>query len=190
MLDILLIVLAAIAVAIVGILIFAATKPDTFAIERSTSIAAAPDAIFPLINDLRAHRSWSSFDQDPATQRTYSGPSKGPGSALEFADKKCVGRLDITDAAQPSQVTMRLRMTKPMSCDNVVKFSLVPRGSSTDVTWTMSGPQPFLGKLMSTVINCDKMVGTQFEKGLADLKTVAENKTAPESVRERQQQTA
>ena len=175
MLDILLIILAVIAVAIIGILIFASTKPDTFSVERSTSIAAAPDAIFPLINDLRAHRAWSPFDKDPNTQRTYSGPSKGPGSALEFADRKAgTGRLDITDASQPSQITMRLRMTKPMKCDNVVKFSLAPRGGSTDVTWAMSGPQPFLGKLMSTVIDCDKMCGSMFEKGLAELKTVAE----------------
>ena len=191
MLDILLIVLAIVAVAVAGILIFAATKPDTFAIERSTSIAAAPDAIFPLINDLRAHRAWSPFDQNPDMQRTYSGPSKGPGSALEFADRKSgTGRLDITDASQPSQVTMRLRMTKPMNCDNVVKFSLVPRAGATEVTWAMSGPQPFIGKVMSTVINCDKMCGTMFEKGLADLKAVAESGVAPESARERQRQTA
>jgi hypothetical protein len=191
MLDILLIVLAVIAVAVVAILIIAATKPDTFAVERSTSIAAAPDSIFPLINDLRAHRAWSPFDQNPNMQRTYSGPSKGPGSALEFADRKAgTGRLDITDASQPSQITMRLRMTKPMKCDNVVKFSLVPRGGATDVTWAMSGPQPFIGKVLGTIINCDKMCGTQFEKGLADLKAVAENRIAPEGARERKQQTA
>jgi len=175
MFDIVLIVLAVIAVAIAAVLIIAAFKPNSFSVQRSTSIAAAPDAIFPLINDLRAHRSWSPFDKDPGIKRTYSGASKGPGSALDFADRKAgTGRIEITDASQPSLVTMRLRMSKPMKCDNVVKFSLAPRSGATDVTWAMSGPQPFMGKVMSTFINCDKMVGRQFEQGLAELKAIAE----------------
>jgi len=175
MTDIVLIVLAVIAVAIAAILIIAALKPNSFSIQRAASIAAAPDAIFPLINDLRAHRTWSPFDKDPGTQRSYSGPSKGPGSALEFADRKTgTGRLEILDASQPSQVTMSLKMSKPFKCDNIVKFSLAPQGGKTDVTWAMSGPQPFPAKVMGTIINCDKMVGGQFEKGLADLKAIAE----------------
>ena len=182
--DIVLIVLAviAVAVAVAAILIIAALKPDTFSVQRSTSIAAAPAAIFPLINDLHAHRSWSPFDQDPATQRSYSGPAKGPGSALDFADRKCAGRIEVTDASQPSQITMRLLMSKPMACDNVVRFSLTPRGGQTDVTWTMSGPQPFMAKVMSTVINCDKMVGRQFEQGLTQLKALAEKQGSAREV--------
>ncbi len=125
--------------------------------------------------------SWSPFDQDPNTQRTYSGPSKGVGSALEFADRKAgTGRIEITDASQPSQVVFRLLMTKPFACDNVVKFSLTPRSGGTDVTWAMSGPQPFFFKLMGTVMDCDKMCGNMFEKGLATLKTVAESGPARE----------
>ena len=179
--DIVLIVLAFLAGVIATILFIAARKPDTSTIQRSTSIAAAPSAIFPLINDLRAHRSWSPFDQDPNMQRTYSGPSKGVGSALDFADRKAgTGRIEITDASQPSQVILRLLMTKPFACDNVVKFSLTPRGSGTDVTWSMSGPQPFFFKLMGTVMDCDKMCGSMFEKGLATLKTVAESGPARE----------
>ena len=108
-------------------------------------------------------------------QRTYSGPSKGPGAALDFADRKAgTGRIEITDASQPSQITMRLLMTKPFACDNVVKFSLTPRGGGTDVSWSMSGAQPFFFKLMGTVMDCDKMCGDMFEKGLSTLKTVAE----------------
>ena len=173
--DIVLIVLAFLAGVIATVLFIAMRKPDTSTIQRSTSIAAAPSAIFPLINDLRAHRSWSPFDQDQNTQRTYSGPAKGPGSALDFADRKAgTGHLEITDASQPSQVTMRLQMTKPFACDNVVKFSLTPNSGGTDVTWSMSGPQPFFFKLMGTVMDCDKMCGREFEKGSAKLKTLAE----------------
>jgi len=107
--DIVLIVLAFLAGVVATVLFIAARKPRTSTIQRSTSIAATPSAIFPLINDLRAHRSWSPFDTDPNIQRTYSGPAKGPGSALEFSERKAgTGRLEITDAAQPSQVTMRL----------------------------------------------------------------------------------
>ena len=181
MMEIALIVLAFLAGVIATILFIAARKPDTSTIQRSTSIAAAPSAIFPLINDLRAHRSWSPFDQDPNMQRAYSGPSKGPGSILDFADRKAgTGRLEITDASQPSQVTMRLLMTKPFACDNVVKFSLTPHGSGTDVTWSMSGPQPLFFKLMGTVMDCDKMCGNMFEQGLSALKTVAESAPARE----------
>lgn len=179
--DIVLIVLAFLAGVIATILVVAARKPDTSVIQRSAVIDAAPSAIFPLINDLRAHRSWSPFDQDPNMQRSYSGPAKGPGAALDFADKKAgAGHLEITEASQPSLVTFRLLMTKPFACDNVVKFTLTPRGGGTDVTWAMSGPQPFFFKLMGTVMDCDKMCGSMFEKGLATLKTVAESGRARE----------
>lgn len=181
MLDVLLFVLAFLAGVIATILVVAARKPNTANIERSAYIAAAPSVIFPLINDLRAHRSWSPWDQEPNMQRTYSGPSKGPGSVLDFADRKAgTGRLEITDASQPTQVVMRLVMTKPMSCDNVIKFSLTPRGGGTDVSWSMSGRAPFLAKLMGTVIDCEGMCGGMFEKGLATLKTVAESGPAKE----------
>src|SRR5688572_29864131 len=112
-------ILAFLAGIIATVLFIAARMPDISTIQRSTSIAASPSAIFPLINDLRAHRSWSPFGQDPNMQRSYSGPSKGVGSALDFADRKAgTGRLEITDASQPSLVVFRLLMTKPFACDN------------------------------------------------------------------------
>jgi hypothetical protein len=179
--DIVLIVLAFLAGVIATVLFVATRKPDTANIQRSGYIAAPPSAIFPLINDLRAHRSWSPFDQDPNMQRTYSGPAKGVGSALEFADRKAgTGRIEITDASQPNQVVFRLVMTKPMNCDNVIKLSLTPRGGGTDVSWSMSGRPPFLAKLMGTVMDCEGMCGGMFEKGLATLKTLAESAPARE----------
>ena len=179
--DIVLIVLAFLAGVIATILFIATRKSDTANIQRSAYIAAAPSAIFPLINDLRAHTSWSPFNQDPNMQRTYSGPSKGVGSALDFDDRKAgTGRIEITDASQPTQVVFRLAMTKPMNCDNMIKFSLTPRGNGTDVSWSMSGRAPFLAKLMGTVVDCEGMCGGMFEKGLASLKSLAESGRARE----------
>jgi polyketide cyclase/dehydrase/lipid transport protein len=179
--EIVLIVLAFLAGVVATILFVASRKSGNMTIQRSAYIAAAPSAIFPLINDLRAHTSWSPFNQDPNMKRTYSGPAKGVGSAMDFDDRKAgTGRIEITDASQPTQVVMRLVMTKPMNCDNAIKFSLTPRGNGTDVSWSMSGRAPFMAKLMGTVIDCEGMCGGMFEKGLASLKTLAENGPARE----------
>ncbi|HKY85352.1 MAG TPA: SRPBCC family protein [Pseudorhodoplanes sp.] len=179
--DIVIPVLAFLAGIIATVLFIATRKSDNVTIQRSAYIAAAPSAIFPLINDLRAHTSWSPFVQDPNMQRTYSGPSKGVGSAMDFDDRKAgTGRIEITDASQPNQVVFRLVMTKPMNCDNVIKLSLTPRGGGTDVSWSMSGRTPFLAKLMGTVMDCEGMCGGMFEKGLASLKTLTETGSARE----------
>lgn len=164
------------AVVIVAALVYVALQPDTFSITRSIAIAAPPERIFPLVNDLRSHRQWSPFDQDAAMKRAYSGPESGPGAALVFdgGSKSGVGTLAVTDAQAPSRVTMSLRMTKPMSCDNVVEFAFMPQGAMTQTSWTMRGPQPFLAKLMNSLFRCDKLCARQFDKGLAALKAAAE----------------
>jgi hypothetical protein len=169
-------IIIAIVVVVAAILIYAATKPNEFEVSRTTSVQALPDKIFPLVNDLRSHSSWSPFDKGKEMKRVYSGPAAGKGAALEFEGDRNVGarRLAITDAAVPSKITMLLDMIKPFKAHNTVEFTFVPKGSATTVTWAMHGKQPYLGKLISTFINCDKMVGGQFEKGLADLKSVAE----------------
>ena len=166
--------------AIAGLLIYVASKPNSFRVERTASMKAPPETIFPLINDLRAHQSWSPFDTDPATKRTFNGAPVGKGQVFNWeGDRKVgAGRIEITDAAAPSKVTMKLDMFKPFKANNIVEFTLRPQADatnvSTDVTWAMHGPQPYMAKLMSTFINCDKMVGGQFEKGLASLRALAE----------------
>ena len=106
---------------------------------------------------------------------TYNGPETGEGSSFAFDGDKNVGsgRLTITDTSPPDQVTMRLQMYKPFAADNVVEFTLAPKGDSTDVTWAMEGRQPFLGRVICLFFNMDKMVGTDFAAGLANLKTMA-----------------
>ncbi len=166
-----------VAVIIAAILLYAATKPGSFRVSRTANIEASPARIFPLVNNLADHSRWSPFARDPKINNVVSSPPDGEGARVDFTGS-CTGSLAITDSAPSSRIEMRLLMTKPMKTDNQVEFSFVPYGgNSTDVTWTMGGPQPYLGKLMSVFINCDKMVGRQFEQGLADLKKISEQRT-------------
>ena len=174
LLTVIAIVLAA---AIAGILIFAATKPDAFVVERSTSINAPPEKIFPLINDYRNWGSWSPYEKvDPAMKRTFSGPTSGKGSVYEWHGNKNVGhgRMEIMDTSPPSRVTIKLDFYSPFEAHNVAEFTMKPEGNATQVTWAMRGPLPYMAKVMHTVFNMDRMVGGQFAEGLASMKSVAE----------------
>jgi hypothetical protein len=169
------IVLVAIAVVIAGILLFVASKPDKFEYKRSATINAPSDRIFPFLNDLREHLKWSPFEKDPDMKRVHSGALQGKGSMYEWDGNREVGagRISIVDST-PSRITLDLQMTRPFACRNVVEFSLEPAGSGTTVIWAMRGAQPFIGKLMGLFIDCEKMCGSQFEIGLARLKSLAE----------------
>jgi len=166
-----------IVVAIAGVLIFAATKPDTFAVQRSTSIKAPPDRIFTLINDFKRWDAWSPWEKkDPAMKRSYGPTTSGKGAHYAWEGNNDVGQgsMDITESVPPSKVALKLDFVKPFEGHNVVEFTLVPRGESTDVTWSMSGPAPFMSKVMQVFVNMDRMIGKDFEAGLASLKAAAE----------------
>ena len=168
-------ILAIVASLLRRFLIYAATKPDSFGVQRTTAINAPAEKIFPLINDLHAHTRWSPFEKDPNMKRTHSGAPQGKGAVYEWDGDRKVGsgRLAIADST-PSNITMILEMFRPFKAHNTVNFLMEPQGSATRVTWAMRGQQPYMAKLMSTFINCDKMVGGQFEEGLAKLKAIAE----------------
>jgi polyketide cyclase/dehydrase/lipid transport protein len=170
------IVVSLIAVIVAAVLAYAATRPDRFEVQRSTSIRASADRIFPLISDLRTFNTWNPFDKkDPNIKGTYSGPESGKGAAYAFESSQTgTGRIEIADAAPPSRVTMRLTMSKPLAADNRVQFILQPQGDATRVTWAMDGEVPFVGKLIHLFVDMDRMVGQEFAAGLADLKTRAE----------------
>ena len=177
MIDILIYVAIALVVLVVALVAYAATKPDAFRVQRSTGINAPAERIFPLIANLKSMNTWNPFvEPDPAIKIAYSGPDSGKGAAHTWSGNSKVGegRIEITDAAPSSRVTMRLDMLKPMKASNLVEFTLRPTGDSTAVSWAMSGRQPFIAKLMTVFIDCDKMVGSQFEKGLGKLKAIAE----------------
>ena len=165
------------AVLIAGVVIFAAMKPDTFEVRRTASIKAPPESIFPLINEFDRWSAWSPWEKkDPAMQRARSGAARGKGAVYAWDGNGDVGkgRMEITDAAPPSKVTIRLDFEKPFEAHNVVDFMLSPKGDTTEVTWRMRGPAPFFSKVMQVFIDMDKMVGKDFEVGLANLKAIAE----------------
>ncbi len=177
MLEIVVTIAVLVGIAVVVVIAVAARKPDSFRIQRSTGVNASPERIFPLIASLRSMNTWSPFvDPDPAIKISYSGPESGKGATHTWSGNSKVGegRIEITETTPPSKVAMQLDMVKPMKASNAVEFTLLPNGSGTTVTWAMSGRQPFLAKLMSIFIDCDRMVGSQFEKGLASLKALAE----------------
>ena len=162
---------------VAGLLVYAATRPDRFRVERSAEINAAPEKIFPLIAELQAWQSWSPWEGlDPELKRSYSGASGGVGAVYAWEGNRSVGqgRMEITESVQPSRITLKLEFLKPFEAHNAAEFALERHGATTRVTWAMHGPSPFMSKLMGIVINMDRMIGTQFERGLARLKSVAE----------------
>jgi len=161
---------------VVAILAFAATKPDDFQVQRTTTINAPPEKIVGLINDFHAWGSWSPFEKlDPAMKRTYSGAGSGEGAVYEWEgnSQAGAGRMEIIDSS-PSKVEIALDFNRPFESHNIAEFTLEPRGASTEVTWAMQGPNLFIGKVMSVFISMDNMVGSDFETGLRNLKALAE----------------
>lgn len=177
------VIAAVLAVLVVSVLVVAATKPDNFRVQRSALIDAPPEAIFPLINDFRQWPKWSPYEKlDPDMKRTYSGPAEGEGAVYEWNGDSNVGqgRTAITSTSRLSAITMTLDMIRPMECHNVVNFLLEPQGDSTRVTWAMEGAASYPSKILQVFVSMDSMVGSQFEEGLANLKTAAEEKEASE----------
>ncbi|KAF0135425.1 MAG: hypothetical protein FD152_1342 [Xanthobacteraceae bacterium] len=168
--------LVAVFVVVAGILGFAATRPDAFRLERSILIAAPAERIHPLIADFRSWRSWSPWENKaPGMARTLSGAESGVGAAYAWEGNKDIGagRMEILESS-PQRILIKLDFLRPFEAHNVAEFTLRPEGQGTQVTWAMSGPQPFIGKLMSLVFSLERMVGPDFEAGLATLKHQAE----------------
>jgi carbon monoxide dehydrogenase subunit G len=169
-------ILLAVVVLIVAVLIFAATRPDTLRVERTTAIKAPPEKIVPLIADFHAWPSWSPYEKrDPAMQRTYSGAESGKGAVYEWKGNKNVGsgRMEVLDVT-PQKVTIKLDFIEPFEGHNTAEFNVVPSGDSTNVTWSMYGPNRYIGKVIGLFMNMDRMIGADFANGLANLKTIAE----------------
>lgn len=169
-------ILLCVVILVAIVLALAARRPDTFALYRSTRIQAPPEKILPLIIDLRAHESWSPFDRpDPATRKVHSGAAQGKGAVYEWngSGQGGSGRIEISEAS-PSQVVMRLDMHKPIRAANTVTFTLTPRHDATEVTWAMQGGVPYLARIAHLFFNMDRIVGSQFDTGLANLKAIVE----------------
>jgi hypothetical protein len=159
------------------ILGLAATKPDSFSVKRVVSIKAPPEKIAALITDFHQWGSWSPWEHlDPNMKRTFSGAPSGKGAVYEWEGNKDVGkgRMEIADAATPVKTVIKLDFLQPFESHNTTEFTMLPQGETTTVSWDMSGPMPFISKIMSVFTSMDAMIGKDFEKGLSNLKTVAE----------------
>ena len=171
------IVIAAV-VLLAALLVYAATKPDTFSVERSASIKAPPEKIFAVLNDFLRWEAWSPWEKkDPAMKRTFSAVTSGKGAVYAWEGKRDVGqgRMEIAESVAPSKVAIKLDFVKPFETQNIVEFTLEPKGDSTNVTWAMQGPMPYISKLITVFVNMDSMIGKDFEAGLANLKAITEN---------------
>jgi uncharacterized protein YndB with AHSA1/START domain len=164
-------------IALAVLLAYAATRPDSFRVERQATIKAPPDKIFAYLQDFHKWSEWSPWEKlDPAMKRTFSGTASGKGAvyAWEGNGKAGAGRMEILDAPQPVKLVIQLDFIKPFEGHNTAEFTLQAQGDMTQVTWVMHGPAPFISKLMGIFFNMDELIGNDFETGLAVLKSVAE----------------
>lgn len=158
------------------VLVYAATKPGTIHVERSISINAPQEKIFALINDFHQWNEWTPYNKDPAMKKTYSGSTSGKGAMYAWVGNKEVGQgeISITDSTPPSEIVLDLHMLSPFEGRNSVVFTLSKAEDSTQVTWSLMGKQSYMAKVVGLIFNMDKMIGRDFEVGLAKLKTVSE----------------
>jgi hypothetical protein len=171
------IILIALAVIIVVLAIVIAIQPGDFRVARSATMSAPPQVIFAQVDDLRKWEAWNPWQKvDPAMKLTFAGPPAGPGASYSWAGDKNVGegRLTITESRPNDLVRIKLEFMKPFAATNIATFTFKPKGNQTAVTWSMEGKNNYFAKALHLVMNMDRMVGGEFEKGLADMKKVAE----------------
>ena len=154
---------------------------DTYTVERSTTIDAPPERVYAELADFRNWQHWSPWeDLDPDLRRTYSGSERGKGATYAWSGNRKAGqgRMEIVDAAEPSRVAIDLAFEKPWKARSDTVFTVRPEGTASHVTWTMVGQKTFMTKVMGVFTSMDKLVGGDFEKGLARLKAAAERRAA------------
>jgi len=176
MLETILIVLAAIVVVFVAVV---ALQPAEFRIVRSRTISAPPPDVFAQVNDFHNWTAWSPWEKlDPALKRTHEGAPAGTGAIYSWVGNKKVGegRMTLTESHPSDLIRIKLEFLKPFKATNTAEFTFKPEGNQTVVTWSMTGRKNFLLKGFGLFMNMDKMIGGDFEKGLANMKAVVEAK--------------
>lgn len=176
-------ILIGIAAVVLLFVVVVATRPAEFRVARSQKIAAEPGAIFEHVNDLHKWGPWSPWEKvDPNLKRTYEGPTEGKGAIYSWVGNKDVGegKMTIIESKPDDLIRIALEFYKPYEGKSTAEFTFEPKEDETLVTWSMQGQNNFLGKMIGLFMDMDKMIGDQFEKGLADLKSVAESRTEVE----------
>jgi hypothetical protein len=170
-------ILAIVVVIIIVLVVIVVLQPGDFRVARSTLVSAPPTAVFAQVNDFHKWNAWNPWGKvDPSMKQTYEGAPAGPGAVYTWTGNKEVGagRMTITDSRPSDLIRVKLEFFKPFAATNTAEFTFVPEGNQTRVTWSMFGEKNFMAKAVHLVMSMDKMIGGQFEKGLADMKTAAE----------------
>ncbi|MFL5311073.1 MAG: SRPBCC family protein [Myxococcales bacterium] len=169
--------LLAVVVVLAAFALFVATRPASYRVSRSAAIAAPAPIVYAQVADFRQWEKWSPWAKlDPSMKTTFEGPTAAPGSSYTWSgnDKVGEGKMTIVAARRGEMVRIRLEFVKPFASTNSTAFTFAPKGGMTETTWTMEGHNDFAGKAFSVFMNMDKMIGNDFEKGLSQLKAVAE----------------
>jgi hypothetical protein len=175
--NILLIVAAIVVLAVIALLVVVAWQPSELRVSRSARIAAPASEAFTQVNDFRNWSAWSPYQKrDPAMKKTYAGAEQGTGAIYSWNGNNEVGegRSTIVECRENELIRIKLEFLRPFKCISTAEFTFQPQGRESVVTWSLLGKNSFMGKAMSLVMNMDKMIGGDFEKGLADLKAVVE----------------
>jgi hypothetical protein len=180
--------LIAIPVILIAFGIVVAMQPADFRVTRTATISAPPAAGFAQVNDFSKWQNWSPWAKlDPAAKSTFEGPPTGTGATFRWAGNNQVGegRMTITESHPNDLVRIELEFLKPFKATNTAEFTFKPEGNQTVVSWSMFGKNNFMGKAMGLFMDCDKMLGGQFEQGLANMKSAAENGQQTVALKER-----
>jgi len=164
-----------------GVIALASLRPNTFSVSRSAVIAAPAESVFARLVDLHAWKEWSPWARlDPNATESFEGPESGVGSSFAWSGNRKVGagKMTIMECVKDELLRLKLEFQRPMRATNAASFELKPEGDATRLVWTMKGKNDFQAKLFSLFVNCEKLVGSDFEKGLANLKALVEEKSA------------
>jgi hypothetical protein len=170
-------IVAAIAVIVVVLAVIIARQSSQFRVARSTVVSAPPALVFAQVNDFHNWDAWNPWGKiDPSMKQTYEGAPSGVGAVYSWASNNEVGqgRMTITESRPSDFIRIKLEFFKPLAATHTGEFAFKPEGGQTFVTWSMSGDKNFMAKAIHLFMNMDKMIGGQFEKGLADMKAIAE----------------
>lgn len=174
-------ILIVIGAVVVLLIVFVATRPADFRIVRSATMSAPAEKVFDQVNDFHNWRAWSPWEKlDPELKRTYEGATAGTGASYHWLGNKQVGegRMTITESHPNDLILIKLEFLKPFVATNTAEFSFQPQGNQTTLTWSMIGCRNFMMKAFGLFMNMDKMIGGQFEEGLANMRSVVESAPA------------
>ena len=170
-------ILVAVVIVLAALAAYVATRPGEFSVTRSASIAAPAPAVFVQVNELKKWEAWSPWaKKDPQMKQTYQGPPAGTGAVTSWVGNKDVGegRMTIVESRPAELIRFKLEFLEPFAATNSAEFTFKEQGGRTEVSWSMSGQNNFIGKAMGVVFDFDRMIGADFEAGLASLKILVE----------------